>query len=118
MATKTKRNPSARLPEVGTRELWLAALGAASLARKQAIDTAGSIGGQFESLASQAKAVAGEGKRRALGLVGKVEGKLKPLLARAGLGAKAPARKTARKPASRKTAARKTSARKTSRKAA
>lgn len=116
MATQVKRKTPARRPEVGTRELWLASLGAVSLARKQAIATAGKVGERIASLQEQARFAIGEGERRAKALLGEVERQAKPLLqrierqvqpwlAKAGFATKkAPARKSA----SRKVPARKT----------
>ncbi|MFN3841658.1 MAG: hypothetical protein ACK4RW_00110 [Rehaibacterium terrae] len=104
MVKQVKARRANRTPQVNSHTLWLAGLGAVSLARKQAVKAVALAQANVAGLRERAVTLAGELGGRMSAVKAEADARLRPLLARFGYGGK-------RKPAARKAPARRRPAR-------
>lgn len=104
MVKQVKARRANRAPQVNSHTLWLAGLGAVSLARKQAVKAVGLAQASIAGLRERAVMLAGELGGRVSAVKAEADARLRPLLAHFSLDRK-------RKPAARKAPARRRPAR-------
>lgn len=123
--TVAKKNPAKHVPETVLRQLWLAGLGAAAIARRETLNAANDASARIDALKRQAAKLVGDAQDNVRGGIAsvreqgevrvgqfsaEVEARLAPVLVKLGLKPKpvARGRRTAKKPAkaTRRTATR------------
>ena len=123
--TVAKKNPATHAPETVLRQLWLAGLGAAAIARRETLNAANDASARIDALKRQAAKLVGDAQDNVRGGIAsvreqgevrvgqfsaEVEARLAPVLVKLGLKPKpvARGRRTAKKPAkaTRRTATR------------